>query len=314
MITTRTREEISSHFFVGISEDWKEKVILLKEKVPLCFHDDIDSFVFNLSRSMSAGKLPFDMASYSVHSRNFQRLMSAESIRQLVNVKKGEALGPSEIAAAKAIADRRMEEFLRDTDEMGFPIIASEILQELDSFLNSEQFKDAAFDILLQTISSTWSTLEVFMNDLLITSINENPQIGIRMISTHPSKKYFSGSIQIESLFQFDFDLRNKLGNALLGEKNINSLDAIRDIFSTVAHEKSGLHKALADPTLRRLWKARNLIAHRRGIVDEFYVSQTGDKAQTIGQRLKTNRRDLEIFSSAVITAAKEIVCALPLR
>ena len=54
------------------------------------------------------------------------------------------------------------------------------------------------------------------------------------------------------------------------------------DIYSALFPKAVELHMVLADPRLRNLHQKRNLIVHKRGIVDQQYLESTGDKAKSV--------------------------------
>jgi hypothetical protein len=66
----------------------------------------------------------------------------------------------------------------------------------------------------------------------------------------------------------------------------------------------------MGDGALWKLWQRRNLIAHRRGMVDQAYVSRTDDTLP-IGQRIHLTGRYVEESAILVRDAGIELIAAL---
>ena len=74
-------------------------------------------------------------------------------------------------------------------------------------------------------------------------------------------------------LEDYDFDLSRRMGHVLCEFVRIDDIESIRTIFDVVLPTED-LRQLLLSDQLWKLYQRRNLIVHRRGLVDRAFVSQ----------------------------------------
>lgn len=282
-----------------------------KEVAPLgSFAQVRRAFISNLRRAETVAAVPYNMAFSAVTRQRFSQILIAERIRQLSDAQPGSELTPEAEARALGIAHRKMDEE-RESDAARKPIprLAESTLSVLESHFREAQFEDAAQDLILQTLASIWGAFELLANDVVEISLNENPNLAGLLVNENPAKRHFPiKAVSIEFLMDHGFNISGSMGDIILGERRLSSLEAIRDVFSTFAPENSAVHKALGSDILWRLWQRRHVVVHRRGLVDRGYLERTGDTEQSVGQRLMVRSDDIEEAFATVRDAGAAIL------
>ena len=157
-----------------------------------------------------------------------------------------------------------------------------------------------------------WGAFEAFVSDALIVFLNRNPKRASALLSDDKTKKHFSGRVSIEAIESYGFDVSGSMGDLLLGERGIDSLAVIKDVFQTLFPTHSDLHATMKKDGLWLLWQRRHLLVHKRGLVDAAYLKQTGDK-QPVGERLRISASYLDEIFGLVSGAGVQFVRALKL-
>ena len=105
----------------------------------------------------------------------------------------------------------------------------------------------------------------------------------------------------------YGYDLSKNLGSFLLSKADLTSVPAIRDAYSALFPAAAGLGKALADRRIWTLCQKRNLIVHRRGIIDQQYLANSGETLP-IGTDLWVSPNEVEDLLDAVIRLGAELI------
>jgi hypothetical protein len=256
--------------------------------------DHAKALLRNLEAAITVGSLPFNMVQVAVSSRHFQRIHMAERIRQLKDRQHDPTLTDEHERAALKIARERFQVEI-GTEETRTQWIDA-ILNELGDYLAEPEFKMATDELLRQTLVMIWGAFETFVSDTIIANLNRNPKLATKLLLSDTTKRHFpQRGVAIDSLEKYDFDVGQSMGFVLFSERGLDSLPLIRDVISTLLPDDAVLNTSLKDPRLWLLWQRRNLIVHRRGVVDEQYVSKTSDKIP-IGAHIEPDRYNLDDY------------------
>ncbi|WP_146030292.1 hypothetical protein [Methylocella silvestris] len=164
-----------------------------------------------------------------------------------------------------------------------------------------------------QTLASVWGAIELFINDVLIASLNQAPALAGLLISKAPAKRHFQGrSPTMETLADRGFDLSRSMGDILFSDRTIASLEAMRDVFAVLAGSNHDLHCVLNEDALWLLWQRRHVVVHRGGIVDRVYCERTGDRRQIIGQPLAVSSSDVNSAFGSARRVATALLSGIP--
>jgi len=140
--------------------------------------------------------------------------------------------------------------------------------------------EQAARELRYQTTVAIWSSIEVLLKDQLIEIINWKPELARRLITNESAKKRFElPRLTFDELEERDFNFQNCMGDFLVRQRDASDLLTLKAAVGAI-WGKNDLFVALESSEIRLLNLQRHLIVHRRGIVDEKYLSQSGEQAQ----------------------------------
>ena len=264
-----------------------------RKQIGLTLLDSLNGVVRLLS-------MPFTMVHAQVHGLHWQRILMAERIRAL-------ALDESEERerAADAAAKRKFKVFI---DEQGDTTVATDVLERLDALSSEEDSLAAARELTRQGVVLVWSAFEVFARDLFVNLVDEHPDLAEALRASAIGRRRFAvDKIDWETLREFDFDLSGSLGTLLAGRTDLDDIQAMRDAFGALFPNGAECSRRLADARLWQLFQTRNLIVHRRGVVDRRFVEKTGSTLP-LGAQLWVTPGEVEDFLLGVVSASEEIV------
>lgn len=244
---------------------------------PECINPVVDSFKRNLMAAVNIGTIPFFSVHAAAMSSRYQTIITSERIRSL----KTDYGEQSYITTAKS----RMKEELSNPDT--HRRIGLESLDRLSALLtSSEEFANTADELLRQVLVMSWCAFEVLASDLIAALTTHLPALALPILR---SKKV---QISPDMLERYGFDLSLSMGKILSEAMKMDSLGAIRNIYAiTLSSDK--LNIGLADNSLWLIFQRRNLIVHRRGIVDLHYLSKTSDTL-AVGEAITIQSDDAE--------------------
>jgi len=184
-----------------------------------------------------------------------------------------------------------------------------QVVRRLEGFLGRHEA--AVHQLNSEALVMIWGAFEVFATDTIRRRINLRPMDGVRLASEEPARRRINlKTVPFAELAELGFDMRNQMGDLVLTNVNLSSLETLKDIISVVLPGADELHRTLRNPELRRLWKRRNLIAHRGGIVDRAFLKSGVDDVP-LGNRLIVKRAAIETSLEAVLAAAHALLSAL---
>ena len=300
-------DKVFDTFYVPDSEVLK----LFKEEcedLPAPLKGAADAFVSNIDSATRAASIPYTLTQASTAQRKFDRFYAAESIRVLKKVSPDEKVTVELEREAYEKADAKMIEFVDSIE--GAAEIRNAIVKSLADLSENVEFRLGAQELVSNTTVMVWGAFEAFVSDAMTVFLDLNPKLASALLSDSKTKKHFSGRVSIEAIEGYGFDVSGSMGNLLLGERGIDSLAVIKDVFQTLFPTHSDLHATMKKDGLWLLWQRRHLLIHKRGLVDAAYLKQTGDK-QPVGERLRISASYLDEILGLVSGAGVQFVRAL---
>jgi hypothetical protein len=247
-----------------------------------------ESFRKNLLAVVSTASMPFRIVSTNHSHWVYHQLLLAEKIRTLAPAfdEKSEE-EKSEIAhnIARQKFDTAMKDQRRDRVQT--------ILADLEHLLIAPEMVSAAAELIRQSETLAWGTLEVLANDLFISLLNRKPQLTEDLIRDERTKKRFPVRDMSDALTTYGYDLSRHMGDVLNRLVKIDDIETLRAIYQVLMPNNAELQDLLADGNLWKLNQRRNLILHRRSMVDETYLKNTGENAP-LGTELLISPEELE--------------------
>ncbi|WP_156816166.1 hypothetical protein [Oceanibaculum indicum] len=242
----------------------------------------LSSFRQNLFSAFMVGTIPYQLATKAVLDIRFSQILSAERIRTLRP--EGRKIVQDENSEEIALenANNSMKEELRDHDVLVNH--KRNIIYRLHNYNNSDEI-DITFDELLrQVLVMSWGSFEIFINDVLRESLNRDPSLLNNISNIKPYKEIISSRNLLEGLRDYSFDLSKSMGNFLSSIVSLDSIEKMQSAIHSVFEDKA-LTKKINDVRLRRIFQQRNLIVHRRGLVDFKYKNRIDDEF-VVGEKI----------------------------
>jgi hypothetical protein len=232
-------------------------------QIALAFFDNLHGVVRTLS-------IPFHYTEFQVHSLNWQRFFMAERIRA-----RGIENEAEREPAALKIANERFTEYLQGE---GREVLIDEVLTRLKALQDEPDSLAAARELTRQGIVLIWSAVEVLARDSFVFLLNRRPNLAEKLLAEQANRKRFSvDKIDWQTLAAYEYDLSESLGTFLISKADLTNVLAIREAYGALFPTATELGRKLAESQLWSLCQKRNLIVHRRGIVDQQYLANTND-------------------------------------
>lgn len=232
-------------------------------QIALAFFDSLHGIIRTLS-------IPFHYTYSQVHSLHWQRFLMAERIRAR-GIENEEEREP----AALKIAKERFSDYLRGE---GREVVADDVLARLKALQDESESLAAARELTRQGVVLVWSAVEVLARDSFVYLLNRRPSLAEQLLAEQANRKRFSvDRIDWQTLAAYGYDLSQNLGTFLISKSDLTNVPAIRDAYGALFPLATNLGRKLSDRRLWDLCQKRNLIVHRRGIVDQQYLANTSD-------------------------------------
>jgi hypothetical protein len=255
-------------------------------EISLAFFDSLHGVVRTLS-------IPFNYTYSEINSLHWQRFLMAERIRAR-GIEKESEREPTALKIAR-------EKFAEYCKGEGKEIIADDVLNRLHALQNEPESLAAARELTRQGVVLVWSAVEVLARDCFIYLLNRYPALAERLLSEQSNRKRFSVErVDWQTLASYGYDLSRNLGAFLISKADLTNVSAIRDAYGALFPAATNLGEKLRDRRLWALCQKRNLIVHRRGIVDQQYLTSTGDTLP-IGTDLWVSPHEVEDLLDAAL-------------
>lgn len=271
-----------------------------------------EAFRVNILGLLTTVSFPYRLAHSATVDRHYQRISSAERIRSLkLRENPGESykdLDARREAAAHKRAKEKMEEFLSSSE--GADGIIHDSLYFLERSISDKELSASANELILQGVVLCWGAFEVLVRDAFVALLNHEPHLVENLMNDPVAKRRFDlTKIPLETLSQYKFDLSGKMGDILGQQQDLSDLQSAKAVYMAIFPTDSNLREALSNETLRILSQQRNLVVHRRGLIDDAYFKAVAGN-QEAGERLRILPDELEKSINCSMVAASAILAA----
>lgn len=153
---------------------------------------------------------------------------------------------------------------------------------------------------LRQSIVIMWSAVESLIRDIIEVTLNTDSELASKFFDSPETNSYWQKKqINFEHLKKYNFDIKNRLGNIALDINSCSNLTAMKTAISYIFGKNSLSSKELKSVEFYKLYKLRNVIAHRNGIVDDKYKSEV-TCIETVGETVNVTP---DIFNTCYFSA-----------
>ena len=262
-------------------------------QIALAFFDNLHGVVRTIS-------IPFHYTYSQAHSLHWQRFLMAERIRA-----RGIENEAEREPTAIKIAKEKFEEYLQGA---GRELVSDDVLARLKALQDEPESLAAARELTRQGVVLVWSAVEVLARDSFVYLLNRHPILAEQLLAEQANRKCFSvDRIDWETLAMYGYDLSQNIGTLLISKADLTSVPAIRDTYKALFPKATELGRKLADSRLWELCQKRNLIVHRRGIVDQQYLANTSHNL-ALGADLWIPPSEVEDLLEACLHIGTEII------
>lgn len=279
-LSDRVKEQFIVSFELR-SRHTKEIADLI-QKLPEHLQASPQSFLSALTAISDAACLPnrisFGLAWENERSRALLHALHTINRKGFLPNESHEEASARVLKQAQAAADEEMRTITQS--EARFNHVFRRSIEALlfDPFQQTTE--QAAKELRYQTTVAIWSSIEVLLKDQLIEIINWKPELAKRLTTDEIAKKRFEmPKLTLNELEERNFNFQNCMGDLLVRQRDASDLLTLKAAVGAICG-KGDLFSALESREIRLLNLQRHLIVHRRGIVDEKYLSLSGDQAQ----------------------------------
>jgi len=259
-----------------------------------------EAFASNLAAAISVAAMPYHLVENAVRQRRFQAVHSAQRIRSLMSEHKhmtDEERGRWALETAKDLFAEEVANDKRDAEITPPGQFAGAVLSELIDSLHDPVFSESIDELLRQCTVLCWGALEVLVSDLFVAAVNSNPALAGLVLQDARTKRYYQPRDFGAVLEEHNYDLSSCMGDILISQHRVDDVESIRSVFGVLFSSNEAIRLILCDEKLWRLSQDRNLIVHRRAVVDRKYISNTGSP-HALGTRLRISP---DLFESYLV-------------
>jgi hypothetical protein len=185
-----------------------------------------------------------------------------------------------------------MQSFL--VSKEGMRHITDDVSMFLSEIHKENSVKIGISELHRQGVVLLWGTFEMFSRDLFVLLLNSKPKMVRKLLDSPATKRLFNiKAIPFEELEEYGFNFSENMGTYLLSLHDLNDLTAIKDVYKTLFGQKRKLREYFSKSELWLLYQKRNLIVHRRSIIDKQYLQNTGETAK-LGTELVVTAKSLD--------------------
>lgn len=225
----------------------------------------------------------FNMTLSATLESRFERMLMANMLRIRAEFyRKNKEPGENEIQ------DEARLRTLEEMDNADFKVAALEEtarrLLELSAH-TPDVVSNSNNAILRQSSVMLWSGTENLLREYFRITINRHPNFAQKLFTSDEAKRYWSSKdLTIDVIHSAGFNLQNCMGDTLLEMNSMISLKSIKAGY-TVICPNDNLLKILKSKSTYNLFALRNLVAHRNGVVDAQFLSETSYLAE-VGEKI----------------------------
>ena len=128
----------------------------------------------------------------------------------------------------------------------------------LKRFIGDNHGRNSVGQILNQCAVLTWSSFEVLASDVYIYLLNSNPALAGTILKDDVLKKHYRDKDLAASLEEYNYDLSCHMGDALIQQRRLDDLGAIKSVYGVLLPASASLREALSEAQLWKLYKTRN--------------------------------------------------------
>ncbi len=211
------------------------------------------------------------------------------------------------------VNSKRARERLKERfgSEKGRLELAGKIDEGIAVAMQNDDVKSAMAVIRQVTVPLAWTAFEAACRDLWVCIVNRSSsataQNLFRVLDAEADDGLGRKLIEIGVLARHGFDLRGRVGSALVTKFQFSSVEGLRRAFSAISEKNNRLEDVFGSPDLFLLETVRHLIVHRAGIVDEKFQRLTNWNGE-LGREIEISIEQLTAMLDSAIRCATQLI------
>jgi hypothetical protein len=311
-VITKLEKEIKESFLIDFNKDnFEIELGFFDDSSSLEFKGVYSSFKENLMSIVSTATMPEIMAIGKANLEIFNRILTQERILSLKiddentledkkNIEKQKERG---LRAYQKAKDRFFAERKEEEGKNEFTLITLNFLNDLS---DDTSFKSASRNLINQCTLSVWTVFGVFCRDCFILLLNKKSELVEKLSEVPELKQKFNlKTLPVQKLVEFNYDLSNHMGNVLIDNFEFSNIETIRSVYKCIFTSEN-LRAKLEINDLWLLFKRRNLLVHKSGVVDKQYLESTSDNLP-LHSKLVIKPEEFLKYLELIVDVAKNI-------
>jgi hypothetical protein len=260
-----------------------------------------DAFVHNVSSVTLTMGIPVNLADAAAGVRLWTQVRASEWLRARADGLEGNP------RSEEYIVNRVREQVDQHIQEKG-DLFREDINNFLLAVHESKNVSSAVSELHAQGIVLIWSAFEVLARDLFVFCLNRKPELVGKIIQNESTKRLFQlKGLDFELLSQHRFDVSHAMGDILVQIHDLGNLAAMKACFTALFPNEAALRDSLSGSDLWLLSQRRNLIVHRRGIIDMKYLDSTGETLP-LGSLIRIRSSDIKQSLDTVCSVGASLI------
>lgn len=276
-------EKVHEHYFTNFKlDEFKKEFSLLKTQSE--YIEILSSFEHNITSVISILSLPLTISQSRTKLLLFDNYYKQELILNAPEPRFGvetedekkKALQDDIIRKENALNVAKKRFFDETYTEEGAKKYRNITYEFLFSLYEKKEVSLAISELLNQSCVLLWSVFEILARDFFIVYLNKNNN-KVELLNGYMKSKKIINNISLEILSSHSFNLSNDMGTMLESNIEFSRVENIREVYKLLFPYNSELVTLLSDKMLWKINQQRNLLVHKKGIVDKRYFESTDD-------------------------------------
>jgi hypothetical protein len=260
-----------------------------------------EAFEHNVSAVEQTMGIPATLANAAAHMKMWTQVLAAERIRSRMDEDRGS------LESEARMIERAKEHMARHIAEIGNTIFVDDMCEFLLGVHQERNIPRALAELHAQGIVLLWSAVEVLARDLFIFCLNTRADLTNRLLEDESAKRLFHlKGLDFDVLQQHGFNVSRSMGEILAQMHDLSNLTTMKTCFFALFQDAT-LRERMSDPNLWTLFQRRNLIVHRRGMIDQRYLDATGESLP-VGTQIAIRSSDLERAFKIVCSVSERLI------
>jgi hypothetical protein len=274
------------HFFIRPNIQFFETLDL--SKVPAQYRGLSEAFGSNLLSVIMLASMPYFM---TLSSQSF--VMLRHELNRTTRAERERLKRPLTQDEVSDIFEKIVKDVESSHSSEGS--VRRNAILDLETHSVSEVMSISAAELLRQSAVLTWGALEVLANDAFVALLNHDARIAAKFMSHKRVEGRVSSKEVMKKIQEHQFEVSGRMGSIISEQCRLDDIDSIKLAFEILLAEEVELHDLLNSSDLRKLNQQRNLILHRRSVVDRKYLDKTGESIP-LGTLLTIDPGELERY------------------